>query len=442
MNPLQPLSEVSIPKHSLADWLNWLEQRNPNHIELGLNRVAALWQTLQHTDDIKLPTIVTVAGTNGKGSSVAMLEAILIAQGYRVGAYTSPHLEVFNERIRIQGFDIDDRSLVNAMARLDAQSGAETLTYFEWATLSGLLAFAAAKLDVWILEVGLGGRLDAVNILDADLALITNIGLDHQAILGHDRSSIAREKAGILRKNQVAVYADPIPERTIAEIARLLDCPIWVRGQDFTVEQQSHGWCLIQAAQQNCWPMPFLTGQMQIDNAAGVVALLQHPANTLPVSSRAIELGLKSAKVIGRFERWVHADRQIIFDVAHNLESVRALLENLIENSELEDKYQRFAVFGALNDKPISAMLAFAQPYFNEWFIGHLASARTASVASIVALLPEEASSRSPHETDIVSAYNHALAHSKAGDQIVVFGSFFTVSAIRHHLSQVGAHLV
>ncbi|HQT44269.1 MAG TPA: Mur ligase family protein, partial [Halothiobacillus sp.] len=184
MNPLQPLSEVSIPKHSLADWLNWLEQRNPNHIELGLNRVAALWQTLQHTDDIKLPTIVTVAGTNGKGSSVAMLEAILIAQGYRVGAYTSPHLEVFNERIRIQGFDIDDRSLVNAMARLDAQSGAETLTYFEWATLSGLLAFAAAKLDVWILEVGLGGRLDAVNILDADLALITNIGLDHQAILG------------------------------------------------------------------------------------------------------------------------------------------------------------------------------------------------------------------------------------------------------------------
>lgn len=365
-----------------------------------------------------------------------------MAEGYRVGAYTSPHLERFNERIRIQGMDIEDEPLVNAMILLDAELGAHELTYFEWATLCAFIVFALAKLDVWVLEVGLGGRLDAVNILDADLALITNIGLDHQAILGADRAAIAREKAGILRANQAAVYADPNPEPAVWTMARALNCPLWIRDKNFYLTQQSPNWCMNFASSQTCWPYPNLKGLMQIGNAAGVVALLQHPKNPRPVSRQAIEQGLKSAQVIGRYECVTHQGRLIILDVAHNLESVEALLENMQLNNGLNQESQRFAVFGALNDKPISRMLEAAKPAFNGWFVGYLSSERSASVAAILAHLPEQDCLGSRYETNIVSAYNQALAHSKAGDQIVVFGSFFTVSAIRHHLKQVGVHLV
>lgn len=430
------------PRQTLAEWLVWLEQRNPNHIELGLDRVGAVWQALKQTHGWVLPTVVTVAGTNGKGSSVAMLEAIYIAEGLRVGAYTSPHLERFNERIRIQGIDIDDKSLISAMVLLHAEPGAQSLTYFEWATVCGLIIFAIAKLDVWLLEVGLGGRLDAVNILDADLALITNIGLDHQALLGADRAAIAKEKAGILRANQAAIYADPNPEPAVWAAATALNCPLWIRGKEFSLTQQKQGWCLNLESSQSCWPNPNLKGLMQIDNAAGVVALLQHPKNNRPVSRHAIEQGLQSAKIIGRYECFTHQSRLIILDVAHNQESVEALLENINLNNSLNDNHQRFAVFGALNDKPIQTMLSAAHPFFNGWFVGYLPSERSATVASIWAHLPEQACLGLRHETKIVSAYNRALAHSKAGDQIVVFGSFYTVSAIRHHLKQVGAHLV
>jgi len=440
-NPIQSQAAAA-PRQTLAEWLAWLEQRNPNHIELGLDRVATLWQTLKQTHYWELPMIVTVAGTNGKGSSVALLEAILMAEGYRVGAYTSPHLERFNERIRMQRIDIDDELLIAAMVMLHGEPGAQHLTYFEWATVCALIAFARAKLDVWVLEVGLGGRLDAVNILDADLALITNIGLDHQALLGANRSAIAQEKAGILRKNQAAVYADPNPEPVVEAIAHERHCPLWIRGKDFSLTRQSQDWCLNLASSQSCWSNPNLKGLMQIDNAAGVVALLQHPKNKCPVSRQAIEQGLQSAQIVGRYECFTHQSRLIILDVAHNQESVEALLENLQLNNELKGDSQRFAVFGALNDKPIGTMLSAARPAFNGWFLGYLPSERSATVAFLLAHLPEHACLGLRHETKIVSAYNQALAYSKAGDQIVVFGSFFTVSAIRHHLKQVGAHLV
>jgi dihydrofolate synthase/folylpolyglutamate synthase len=419
----------------LPEWLSWLEARNPARIDLGLDRVAQVWRKLKQAGNLVVPKVITVAGTNGKGSSVALLEAILLAEGYRVGAYTSPHIERFNERIRLMGADITDHQLVDAMHQLAATAGSEALTYYEWATLAAFLAFCSANLDIWILEVGLGGRLDAVNILDADLALITNIGLDHQAYLGDTRAQIGYEKAGVLRKGQPAVYADPDPIESVIKHANAIGCPLFVRGRDFMVEADATGWRLGQADQSSFWPLPGMFGRTQVDNAAGVVALLQHPRSPLCIGISSIEAGIRSAKNTGRFEIWLHEGRQVILDVAHNLESVRVLLDNL---HILATPSRRLAVFGALDDKPIEAMISLCRPNFDEWYLGQLDSVRSASIARLSSALDRP----QIRETSITSAYNAAFAHSAVGDQLIAFGSFYTVSAIRHVLSQSGAHLV
>ena len=419
----------------LVDWLSWLEARNPARIDLGLARVAGVWKKLKQEHQLSVPHVVTIAGTNGKGSSVAFLEAILLAEGYRAGAYTSPHIERFNERIRLMGIDIADQDLVAAMHLLSSTPGSESLTYYEWATLAAFLAFSAHDLDVWILEVGLGGRLDAVNILDADLALITNIGLDHQAYLGTTREQIGHEKAGILRQGQAAVYADSDPVASVLAHAATIDCPLLVRGRDFAITVEADGWRHEQGGVSRHWPLPGMFGRTQIDNAAGVVALLQHPKCTLKVGASSIESGIKSAKNQGRFEVWDYQGRRVILDVAHNLESVRVLLDNL---SALTRPSRRIAVFGALDDKPIEAMVALSRDEFDDWYLGSLDSVRSAPVSRLSSALNQPLIS----ETSITSAYNAAFARSAVGDQIIAFGSFYTVSAIRHILSQSGAHLV
>jgi dihydrofolate synthase / folylpolyglutamate synthase len=384
---------------------------------------------------LTVPRVVTVAGTNGKGSSVAMLEAIFMAEGYRVGAYTSPHIERFNERIRLMGADMADHELVASMFKLASTTGSEELTYYEWATLAAFLAFGSVALDVWILEVGLGGRLDAVNILDADLALITNIGLDHQAYLGNTRSEIGYEKAGILRAGQAAVYADTDPVKAISAFAASIGCPLLIREKDFRIDIDETEWRLEQNGLVTHWPLPGMFGRAQINNAAGVVALLQHPGSPLTVQPSSIEKGIESAKNQGRFEIWAHQGRQVILDVAHNLESVSVLLDNL---HAIAAPKQRLAVFGALDDKPIEAMIEICRPEFDDWYLGRLDSVRSASVLRMSSAFDLPRIS----ERSITSAYNAAFARSAIGDQIVAFGSFYTVSAIRHVLSQSGAHLV
>lgn len=425
----------------LEDWLNWLEIRNPHRIELGLDRVRAIWQSLC-AQGYRWPRVVTVAGTNGKGSSVALLEGIFRAQGYRVGAYTSPHLVSFTERVRLDGADIQATVLVDAFEVLHRQPGSEALTYFEWATLAAFIAFAHAHLDVWVLEVGLGGRLDAVNVLDADLALITSIGLDHQAILGHNRAAIGIEKAGILRAGQPAVYMDVQPEGSVCSVGQSLGADLWVAGRDFSLQVEQKVWHLHREGQSTCWPWPSLTGRHQIRNAAGVVALLLHPGNPLDVSRRAIEHGLTQASVMGRFERWSIAGKTVLLDVAHNVESLDALLENIIENSVLSNGSRRLAVFSAFADKPLEAMIERADPYFDTWYMAGLDSPRTADRARLTGALAQAGGQGQFHEKGIVSAYNLALAESAVGDQIVIFGSFLTISCIRPELSRAGAHLV
>lgn len=427
----------------LDSWLVWLETRNPHRIELGLGRVHAVWDGLKG-QGYEAPKVVTVAGTNGKGSSVALLEAILLAEGYRVGAYTSPHLIDFTERVRIGGVDIHPDGLVAAFTVLHAQPGSETLTYFEWATLAAFIAFSIAVLDVWILEVGLGGRLDAVNILDADLALITGIGLDHQAILGPDRPSIAREKAGILRSGQPAVYTDLSPEPMIPEVAEAVGADLWVSDRDFSLLPGSEGWVLKLPMQPDgqVWPNPALKGRHQIHNAAGVVALMRHPRNPLSVSDASIRLGLETAVNIGRFERWSYQGRLIILDVAHNQESVRALIDNLMTIQDKNDTVRRVAIFSALEDKPIEAMVSIAGSYFDTWYFAPLTGMRAASARRLRDALATVGGAGVVNEMGIVPAYNQALADSAPGVQIVIFGSFLTVSAIRPELIRAGAHLV
>ena len=428
-------------RNDLNCWLSWLENRDPHRIELGLERVRSIWRSLESLG-YQVPFVITVAGTNGKGSSVALLESILRADTYRVGAYTSPHVVSFTERFRVDGLDIHPELLVAAFEVLFDQPGSESLTYFEWATLAAFIAFSAADLDVWILEVGLGGRLDAVNVLDADLALITAIGLDHQAILGNDRATIAREKAGILRAGQPAVYMDAQPEQSIADMGRSLGTDLWISGQQFSIQSEPDSWSLNVAGAVSHWPYPRLLGAHQVRNAAGVVALLRHPGNPLKISTASIRQGLLAVSVIGRFERWAQDERIVILDVAHNEDSLAALIENINKNSILSDGRKRYAVFSALSDKPIEAMVSLGMPLFDAWFLAELDGARAASGERLRTAVATMGGEGVFNEKGIVRAYNQAFARSVIGDQIVIFGSFLTVSRIRPELSRSGAHLV
>ncbi len=425
---------MSDPAHftAFSQWAAWLEQRNPSHIELGLTRVERVWHRLQARHGIVPPVVITVAGTNGKGSSCALLDAILQAAGYRVGRYTSPHLAHFNERILVQGMPAEEADLAAGMAAIHACEGSECLSYFEWATVLAFWVFAQADCGVWVLEVGMGGRLDAVNILPADLALITMIGLDHQAFLGDTREAIGREKAGILRRNQIAVYADPEPVASVIVHAESIGCPLKVRQRDFSVVKEGCAWRLRGLGDDRLWPQPALFGAHQIDNAAGVVALLQIGRAILPVSAEAVAQGLLAVHLAGRFERRLCAGRQMIFDVAHNEESTRALLDNLHTLPEWQNSNgQRRAIFSALADKPIEAMLRLCADQFDAWYLAPLEGGRAASPAQLQQAASALHENDIQYEPNIVSAYNRAFIESRAGDWLVVFGSFHTVGALR-----------
>lgn len=416
-----------------SQWLTWLEARNPARIELGLSRVQCVWQELLASHSLSVPLVVTVAGTNGKGSSCALLDAILQAADYRVGRYTSPHLVHFNERILINGLSANDEVLLQGMRAIHSCSGSNRLTYFEWATLLAFLVFAQAQCDVWVLEVGMGGRLDAVNVLSADLALITAIGLDHQAFLGETREAIGQEKAGILRTNQIAVYADPQPVSSILVAAESLGCPLLVRQRDYSVAiEAGRGWQLSLFGDTQRWPNPALFGAQQIDNAAGVIALLNAGQAKLPVPPEAMRQGLSRVRLPGRFEQQEYAGRRIIWDVAHNEDSARALINNLHDlKVKSAPKGKLRAVFSALSDKPIAAMMTICADAFDAWYLAPLDGPRAASQSQLQQAAVALRTNDIHYESTIASAYNRAFIESTVGDWLVVFGSFHTVGALR-----------
>jgi dihydrofolate synthase/folylpolyglutamate synthase len=411
---------------SLDEWLAWQETLHPSKIELGLDRVRAVWCNLSKDP---LPfRVITVGGTNGKGSSVAMLESILRAGNYRVGAYTSPHLLRYKERIRVNGQEAEDRLICDAFERVDQARGEVSLTYFEFGTLAALLIFQEADLDVAILEVGMGGRLDAVNILDADVAVVTSIGIDHVEWLGGDRETIGLEKAGIFRSDRFAVCGDPAPPHSLVEYAHRVHARLYCLGTDFGYSVQEGSWTWHGLGiQRSALPMPALRGKIQLQNAAAVVAALQLLASELPLTQDDVRRGLLATELPGRFQV-VPGEPLFILDVAHNPDGARVLADNLSAHA---CRGRTLAVVGMLKDKDVEKVARTLDPTVDVWYAAGLqgSSDRGMDGEGLAVRL------RNARLRGMVRAYNtvaeacaQAAAEARPGDRVIVFGSFYTVA--------------
>ncbi len=416
---------------TLQQWLAWQEQLHPSEIDLGLERVANVYCQLCTS---KPPhCIITVGGTNGKGSSVAMLDAILRAAGYRVGCYTSPHLLKYNERIKLDGLAVDDQTLCNTFERIDQARGETSLSYFEFGTLAALDIFNQASLDVVILEVGLGGRLDAVNIIDADVALITNIGLDHQAWLGDNLESIGFEKAGIMRAGRPVVFASANPPDSVVAHADNIGAVQYTLEQAYQYKMSHSGWRWQSANRtRETLPIPSLRGDFQLKNAAGVLMVLESLGAQLPVTQADIRSGLLGAQVLGRFQIISTPVRQIL-DVGHNPHAVEQLKINL---QAIECRGRTRAVFAMMGDKAITEVIQIIQPLIHDWYIGDLHLPRAATTAQLIPLLKAQGAGSIHQFATVEDAYQQALSDAGPVDQIVVFGSFFVIAAVMNEMER------
>ena len=436
MSGAAPRDLLALPDDApatLADWLAHCERLHPQVIQLGLERS----KEVAHRMDLRLSCpVITVAGTNGKGSTCAMLESILGQAGYRTGVYTSPHLVHFEERLRLQGEVVQAEALLPAFARVErarraGPAGPEvSLSYFEFTTLAILDAMAHAGLDVAILEVGLGGRLDAVNIIDADCAVITSIDLDHMELLGPDRESIGREKAGIMRTARPVVVSDPVPPQSVIDHATEIGANLWRFGRDFNYsgDKQQWGWAG-RGRRYSGLAYPALRGANQLVNAAGVLAALAALREQLPVTAQAVRNGLAFVELPGRFQI-IPGQPTLVLDVAHNPHSVAALTANLDAMGFYPTTH---AVFGAMADKDLAPMLQRIAPLIDRWYFTDLPTPRAATAAGLrdrcVALRPAVATHSSVH-ADPVAALRAAVSAADPADRIVVFGSFFTVGGV------------
>ena len=417
--------------NSLDEWLAWQEGLHPSEIDLGLERIRAVLRDLGH-EQLNCP-VISVAGTNGKGSSVAMLEAIYLAAGYRVGCYTSPHLLSYNERVRLNGEPVADALLCSAFERIDQGRGETSLTYFEFGTLAAIEIFAASPLDVVIMEVGLGGRLDATNVLDADVALITAIDLDHADWLGNDREVIGREKAGIMRAGRPAVCGDLNPPASLQQLADELGAPLYQSGRDFSV-LEAQG--LEQAGQwrwrcgeriRDALPAPALRGAFQKANAAAVLMVAELLAGQLPLSQSHIREGLAKVTVPGRFQV-LPGDVPLILDVAHNPQAARALAANL---SAWPMPGKVYAVVAMMADKDINSIIALMAGVVDHWCLTSIDLPRAATAEQLAATLVETVPG-AQHELcpSVDEALGQLAAMIQPNDRVVVFGSFYTVAEV------------
>jgi dihydrofolate synthase / folylpolyglutamate synthase len=419
------VTDLSTPPDTLQGWLQYIEALHPKSIAMGLERVQAVKQRL----DLKLDfTVITVAGTNGKGSTCAMLEQIYLQAGYRVGCYTSPHILRYNERVRIMGHEAEDADLCSAFARVEEARGDTALTYFEFGTLAALCCFCECALDVVILEVGLGGRLDAVNVVDADAAIITSIDLDHMDYLGDNRESIGLEKAGVYRAGRPAICADASPPATLLEHAEAVKASLLCIHRDFCYQVESGRWHYRWADfTLTDLPLPALAGDFQLSNASAVLTAIHSLHGELPVSESAIHAGLQQVSLAGRFDVRQSAPR-VILDVAHNPHAAAALAANLNAQANAG---RTLAVFAMLADKDIRGVVAAVHTTVHAWYLADIPQVRGAKAVQLQHALNEVAPEAAVHVyPTVLEAYRQACIDAGENDRIIVFGSFFTVADV------------
>jgi dihydrofolate synthase / folylpolyglutamate synthase len=410
---------------ALEDWLQWQEGLHPSAMDLGLERVQRVSDAMAWP--VRPFALIIVAGTNGKGSSVAYLDAMYSAAGYRTGTYTSPHLQRYNERIRIGGEEASDAEIMASFARLDAARGETTITYFEYATLAAMDLFHQRGVDLAIMEVGIGGRLDAVNIFDADCALVTTVDIDHRKWLGDDRESIGHQKAGIFRAHTPAVSAEYDPPQSLVKYAQSLRTPLAILGWHYDLhEEPGDTWTF--AGQYDSiahLPRPGLPGQWQLRNAAGALAVLEQLRARLPVPFSAMAAGLLDPGLRGRFQQ-IHSAPDVFVDVAHNPQAARSLASNLRTQAH---SGPTFAVVAMLGDKDLGAAL---QPLIEEvdgWYVGTTTGSRGLPAASLAQALCEVGGNAPSVFGSATDAFRAAIEVDKNA-RIVVFGSFHTVGDI------------
>ncbi|MDO5667319.1 MAG: bifunctional tetrahydrofolate synthase/dihydrofolate synthase [Alcaligenaceae bacterium] len=428
------MSTIPTSNSSLSDWLSYLEQLHSQKIDLGLERIKQVAARLAiDWDGIK----IVVGGTNGKGSTCAMLESIYLAAGYQVGLYTSPHLIRFNERIRLNGTNAADEQIVKQFARIEEARAEISLSFFEYTTLAAIMLFKEADTQVAIFEVGLGGRLDAVNIIDADCAIITSIAIDHVSFLGDTREQIAWEKAHIYRTDKPAICADPEPPQSLIDYAADIGADLQLFGRDFNFAGDQLQWTFIGKNQRrNALAYPSLRGANQLINAAAALAAIEALKMTVPVPNQSIREGLLQVELPGRFQI-LPGQPTIVLDVAHNPHAAAVLQHNLQVMSYFP---YTTAVFAMLNDKDSDEVIKSLAKSIDYWYCASLSGPRGVSgqeladkINSLVPKdkdgLPEVKVFESPRE-----AYEAAKARSQVEDRIVVFGSFFTVADVLEHL--------
>ncbi|WMW79026.1 bifunctional tetrahydrofolate synthase/dihydrofolate synthase [Undibacterium cyanobacteriorum] len=414
---------------NLSEWLALLEKRHSKEIDMGLARVAQVKQSL----GLKFSCpVIMVGGTNGKGSTCAMLESVLLQAGYRVGLYIKPHFLDFNERARLNGVPANDALLVSAFEKVEAARGDISLTYFEFTTLAICLLMSQETLDVVILEVGLGGRLDAVNVIDADVSIVTSVDIDHTDYLGDTRELIGFEKAGIFRAGKVAICSDPQPPQTLIDHANAIGADLRLFGRDFNYNGDKQQWNYGGREQRrNSLAYPGLRGANQLLNACAVLAALEALRFQLPVGAQEVRTGLVMVELPGRFQ--VMPGRPVVvLDVAHNPHAAGALAQNL---DNMGFHAYTYAVFGSMQDKDIDGVLAHMKGRIDHWCVCDLPLPRAASAEELAVRL-EAAGVTNDAEHSVQKfispedAYMFAVSKAGENDRIVVFGSFLTVAGV------------
>ncbi|CAE6726637.1 Dihydrofolate synthase/folylpolyglutamate synthase [Xanthomonas arboricola] len=421
---------------SLSDWLAYIEQQHPQNIAMGLERVREVAARLQLAAPAR--HVIVVGGTNGKGSTVAFIEAIAQAAGWKVGSYTSPHLLRYNERVRIDGNDAGDAQLVDAFAAVEAARGQTALTYFEYGTLAALWLLQRSGLDLAVLEIGLGGRLDAVNLIDSDVAVITTVDIDHTDWLGEDREAIGTEKAGIIRAWKPVVLGEIDPPSSVLRRAYQLGANAIRAGSDYFFEpiEAQHSdapqWRWRDVAVTLELPMPALQAPVQLANAAAAIAALQALPVELPDAAWA--QGIANARVAGRLQRSDIDGVQVLLDVGHNPQAARALADALGAQAHTGSTH---AIYAALADKDVLGVVEAVAAQVDHWALAGLDGARGQSAQALQARLQGSAAAQAACHGDVAGALRAALAQASPGDRVLVFGSFHTVADALNALRSV-----